>query len=200
MRDVIFATTNKGKIREVDRLLDGMPFGLKSLSDFFDPLPQIPETGATFEANALQKATWVFDRTGVWTIADDSGLEVDALNGQPGVFSARFSGEGATDLRNTQKLLEMLSGVALEKRTARFVCCATLYRGIDLCSMSRGTCEGHIDFSPAGGGGFGYDPVFVPDGFDTTFGQIDLESKNKISHRGKAFGGLMRMMKEIAAE
>jgi XTP/dITP diphosphohydrolase len=194
MRTVIVATANKGKQREIAQLLTGFPFEPVPLAQRLSPVPAIPETGATFEENARMKASWVFERTGEWSLADDSGLEVDALNGAPGVRSARYAGEGAGDEANLRKLLDALVAVPAERRTARFCCVVVLTAGADSVLVARGVCNGTIIDAPRGTGGFGYDPVFVPDGFRHTFAELDEGVKNAISHRGKA---LLNLRKEL---
>jgi XTP/dITP diphosphohydrolase len=194
-RRLIAATGNAGKLREIRQILADLPFEITSLRDHWTPVPDIPETGSTFAENARRKAAWVFGRTGVWTLADDSGLEVDALDGEPGVLSARYSGEGASDEANVRKLLDRLAGVPPAERTAQFHCVMVLMIGPSECIVTEGICRGRITEEPAGTAGFGYDPVFVPDGFRGTFAQLDSGVKNAVSHRAKA---LLRMRKEIA--
>lgn len=193
---VIVASANQGKVREIGQILAGRGLTLVSLRERFDPPPSIPETGDTFEANARLKASWVYDRTGEWSLADDSGLEVDALDGAPGVYSARFAGEGAGDRANLDKLLKLMSGVPSERRRARFRCVVAFQRGARDVIVANGTCEGRIVQSPRGTLGFGYDPVFVPDGFEQTFAELSDDAKNRLSHRGKALASLLTMLGE----
>ncbi len=193
-REIIVASGNRGKLREITELLSDMPLTLSGLRDHWDPPPDIPETGATFEENARLKAKWVHERTGVWALADDSGLEVDALRGAPGVYSARYAGEGAGDEANLRKLLKEMEGVPEQSRTARFRCVVVLMAAADLAYVAQGVCNGRIVGEPCGSNGFGYDPVFVPDGFRRTFAQLDEGVKNAISHRGKA---LVNLRKEL---
>lgn len=193
-REVIVATGNRGKLREILEILSDMPLNLTGLRDHWNPPPDIPETGSTFEENARLKAAWVHERTGLWSLADDSGLEVDALQGAPGVYSARYAGEGAGDEANLRKLLQQMDGVPDERRTARFRCVVVLMSGPDRVYVAQGVCDGRIVREPAGTNGFGYDPVFVPDGFRRTFAQLDEGVKNAISHRGKA---LVNLRKEL---
>jgi len=192
MKNIIIATGNAGKVKEFREMLAGLDISLTCLADRFDPLPDIEETGATFRENAKIKVDWVYDNVagGVWALADDSGLEVDALNGAPGVLSARYSGDGANADRNNEKLLNDLRGVPDHLRTARFKCVLVLKTGVDTYITAEGSCEGRIIHKPAGGKGFGYDPLFVPDGFDRTFAQLDSEEKHRISHRGAALRSL----------
>jgi len=187
MKELIIATGNAGKVKEFREMLAGLDIVLTSLADRFDPLPDIAETGSTFCENAKIKADWVYGRTGgIWSLADDSGLEVDALDGAPGVLSARYGGDGADAARNNEKLLNALRGVPEGRRAARFKCVLALKAGIDTYYTFEGTCEGRIIGKAAGNKGFGYDPLFVPDGFDRTFAQLGSEEKNRISHRGAA--------------
>jgi XTP/dITP diphosphohydrolase len=192
MHQVIIATNNQGKLKEIKEILSGAPFELSSLKDHFNPVPSIPETGNTFLENAALKARWVFDRKRIWTLADDSGLEVDFLGGLPGVQSARYAGEHATDHDRVKKLLAALADYPVEKRTARFRCVIVMKFSDTDELVAEGTCEGSIGFAPEGRNGFGYDPVFFPKGHDTTFAQLDAQIKNAISHRGKALAALRR--------
>jgi XTP/dITP diphosphohydrolase len=194
MRTIILATGNTGKVREFSELLSDFPLRLTSLRDHFNPLPEIPETGSTFEENSRIKAAWVFDRTGEFALADDSGLEVDFLNGEPGVRSARYAGERATDAANLEKLITALRDAGPSQRTARFRCVITLITARNRMRTAAGVCEGHIGFEAQGVNGFGYDPVFIPHGFSSTFAQLDPGIKNLISHRGKA---LLNLRKEF---
>ncbi|MBN2188627.1 MAG: RdgB/HAM1 family non-canonical purine NTP pyrophosphatase [Chitinispirillaceae bacterium] len=191
MREILVATANRGKLREIRDLLRALPVRLTSLADYWDPVPAIPETGTTFHENAFQKAVWVLERLhgsrkDLGVLADDSGLEVDALNGLPGVRSARFAGEPVDTAANNRKLLALMSGVPAGRRTARFRCAAVLMRSAEDCFEAEGTCEGTIAFSESGTGGFGYDPLFVPEGFSMTFAEMELAGKHAISHRGRA--------------
>jgi XTP/dITP diphosphohydrolase len=192
MREIIIATGNAGKVKEFREMLAGLDIVLMSLADRFDPVPGIAETGSTFYENAKIKADWVYGNAGggIWSLADDSGLEVDALNGAPGVLSARYGGCGANAARNNEKLLNELRGVPENLRTARFKCVLVLRSGIDTYHTSEGTCEGRIIDRAVGDMGFGYDPLFIPDGFDRTFAQLDSEEKHRISHRGMALRNL----------
>ena len=191
---LILATKNKGKVKEIREFFKGIKIELVSLNDFPE-IEDIPETGSTFEENAWLKAKAVFDRLQICALADDSGLEVDYLNGRPGVYSARYSGENATDESNRKKLLHELANVAEHNRTARFICVMVLYDGIKK-NIFRGICEGTIIEEERGTDGFGYDPLFVPEGFDKTFAELDIETKNIISHRGKALLKAKQYIKE----
>ena len=194
--EIIVATGNKGKLEEIKTLLCDMPVALTSLSDYWDPVVSIPENGATFYENALGKAQWVFSRTGKPSLADDSGLEVDFLGGQPGVRSARFAGDGATDQKNLEKLLMLLKECPPEKRTARFRCVLVFVCSDTEIITAHGTCEGVIGPGPAGENGFGFDPVFIPLGFHQTFAQLGDAVKNRISHRATALIELKKKLYE----
>ncbi len=194
--ELIFASGNLGKVGEITALCSDIPVTIKSLKDIWDPVPDIPETGVTFEENARLKAEWVYSRKQVFTIADDSGLEVDALGGAPGIYSSRYAGEQANDTKNIDKLLSNLVEVPQEKRTARFRCVICLLGPSGFERVVCGVCEGTILEKPVGDGGFGYDPLFVPLGFTESFAQLNPSVKNEISHRGKA---LLSLKEEIHA-
>lgn len=168
-------------------MLSGLPVRLRNLSEF-GPIPPVEETGETFEENASLKATFYGRRTGLLTLADDSGLEVEALGGAPGVRSARYAGAGATDGQRVARLLKELEGKSDAERGARFVCVLALYdpSAVRLRSF-RGVCAGRIATSARGAHGFGYDPVFVPEGYDLSFAELPVEIKQTISHRARAF-------------
>jgi XTP/dITP diphosphohydrolase len=198
IREIIIATGNAGKVREIGEILSDFPVHLTSLRDHWDPMPEIPETGESFLENAFQKATWVYSQKQCWVLADDSGLEVDFLHGEPGVRSARYAGDGAGDGANNAKLLAMLKNAPTGKRTARFRCVMVLkMSGTDHCA-AEGACDGRIGFAARGLGGFGYDPLFFPDGHVQTFAELSPEIKNSLSHRGKALQELKRKISELA--
>ncbi len=185
MPTIILATRNAGKVREIVDLLDGLPIQVKSLLDRPE-LPEIDENGSTFRENALIKAHAVYKLTGIPSLADDSGLEVFALGMRPGVYSARYAGEGASYADNNRKLLYELAGVPGAERMARFRCVAAFVdRSIE--HAEEGSCAGRIESAPRGEGGFGYDPLFVPDGYNETFAELPIEVKNGMSHRSMAF-------------
>lgn len=188
MIDLLVATTNPGKFAEVQGFLTRLPLRIVSLQDLRDP-PAVIEDGATFEENAVKKARTLAEFSEMLTLADDSGLEVDALNGAPGIYSARYCGEEGNDDRNNKKLLRELENVSEEKRTARFVCalalCASKSSSVKDWTV-RESCEGRIAFALEGTHGFGYDPLFFYPPFGKTFGEIDRETKATVSHRGKA--------------
>ncbi len=186
MQKLVVATKNTGKLKEVKALLADYPFLVLSLADFPD-LPEIAETGLTFAENAQIKASAIAEHTGLMSLGDDSGLEVDFLDGAPGVYSARFAGEDADDRKNNQKLLSLLIGVPLEKRTARFRCVmALVIPGHSQVYLTEGTCPGLIGENPVGEEGFGYDPIFILPEKGLTLAQLDLEAKNQVSHRAQA--------------
>ena len=184
--ELLIATGNKGKVAELRSLLAGLPVRLRNLAEF-PSAREVEETGRTFADNAALKAGGYAGQTGLWTLADDSGLEVDALGGAPGVFSARYGGAGATDAARVERLLAALSGAGAGERGARFVCVVAIAdpRG-RIMNLSTGTCEGRIARAPRGTRGFGYDPVFLPNGYEQTFGELPAEIKQEISHRALA--------------
>lgn len=182
---IILATRNAHKLDEIIRILDISGLSFLSMQDA-GIMEQIPETGNSFEENALLKARWVHQQTGLPAIADDSGLEVDALHGEPGIYSSRFAGPDANYEQNNRLLLEKLKDVPPEARTGRFRCVAA-YVDRKTTEYFEGTVEGRIGFEPKGNRGFGYDPLFIPAGFDHTFAELGEEIKNQFSHRAKAF-------------
>lgn len=181
-KEILFASANEHKVNEVRKLLPA-GYSLVSLNDIGWTM-DIPEPFDTYEENAKAKACFVFDQTGINCFADDSGLEVDALQGRPGVFSARYAGEAKSSKDNIEKVLVELGDC--ENRKARFRAVIVFIHGERQIETFKGTVEGKINFKPAGTGGFGYDPVFIPEGFDETFGQLPESIKNKISHRAIA--------------
>jgi XTP/dITP diphosphohydrolase len=191
---LVLASANAGKQREFAALL--APLGLELLLQSALGIASIPETGTTFEANALLKARHAASQSGLPALADDSGLEVDALDGRPGVWSARYAGPAATDEDNNARLLAELAGVPAERRGARYRCVLVLARqaedGAPL--MARGTWEGRIAAHPAGHGGFGYDPLFVPEGHERSAAELPVAQKNALSHRGKALAALLAQL------
>ena len=186
MKKIVAASQNKHKIREIEEITKefGMFIIPRDEAGVLDI--EIVEDGETFEANSYKKAYEVMRLCGEVTIADDSGLEVDYLGGDPGVYSARFAGEEADDKKNNEKLLRLLEGVPMEKRSGRFVSVITIVYTDGTNIVARGEVEGHIAFEESGTNGFGYDPLFIPLGFDKTFGNFTPENKNKISHRANA--------------
>jgi XTP/dITP diphosphohydrolase len=196
---LLVATTNPGKFAEVKNFLRQLPLQVLPLSDLAT-WPKIIEDGATFEENALKKARTLAEYSGYLTLADDSGLEVDALNGAPGIYSARYCGEEGNDKKNNEKLLHELRGIPEEKRTGRFVCalalCAPKSHGMKEWTV-RDSCEGRISFELKGENGFGYDPIFFYPPLGKTFGEIDRETKATVSHRGKALERLVEMLPSL---
>jgi XTP/dITP diphosphohydrolase len=193
MPDLVLATRNKGKIAEVQRLisLHAPQITLRSVSEF--NLDDVEETGTTFEENALLKAETIARQTGLPALADDSGIAIDALDGAPGVYSARWSGVHGDDAANVAKVLLELSDVPDEDRGAQFVCVIALAHPDGRSIIVRGEVEGVVRRDPIGNHGFGYDPIFQPDGYAITTAQMDPETKDAISHRGKA-------LREIASK
>lgn len=186
--ELLIATTNPGKRAEIESILKRYSLWIISLNDL-SSYPTVVEDGVTFEENALKKARTLAEFSGRVTLADDSGLEVDALGGAPGIHSARYGGEEAEDIRNNQKLLRALAGVPEEKRTARFVCVLALCAPPALGGgewLFRGECAGRIAFAPRGENGFGYDPLFFYPPLNRTFAELDREAKSRVSHRGRA--------------
>jgi XTP/dITP diphosphohydrolase len=191
---VVLASGNKGKLRELGSLLAPLDFQLVSQASLGLETP--PETGRTFAENALLKARHAAFATGLPALADDSGIEVDALGGQPGIYSARFAGEGASDADNLRKLLEELHGVEQPLRTARYQCVIAFVRTADDSQpiLATGTWEGTLIATPRGLGGFGYDPIFVPCGLTRTAAELDPQEKNLLSHRGQALRALVEQL------
>lgn len=188
---LVFSTHNRNKAAEVQKILSE-PFEVITLTDL-NILDEIPETGTTLQANALIKAKFVHQLCGYNCFADDTGLEVEALNGEPGVYSARYAGEQKSDDANITKLLHQLHGT--ENRKARFVTCICLFWQ-DEMFVFEGELKGTIIQERLGTNGFGYDPVFMPDGYDITLAQMDMMTKNQISHRGKAICKMAEFLKE----
>ena len=196
MKKIVIASKNEGKIKEIKNFLHGIDSEFLTINDFPD-MPEITEDGRTFEENAMKKARIVFEHTKLTTIADDSGLEVSYLSGEPGVHSARFAGDNATDQQNNEKLLDLLKDVPMEDRKARFKCVMVLYNSLYNNLVFEGKCFGYIIDEPKGELGFGYDPLFVPENNTKTFGELDLVTKNKISHRGKALSSLRNYLERV---
>lgn len=196
---MILATKNKGKIKEFQALVQGMPIELLSLEDVPD-MPDVLEDGCSFQENALKKADAIAKHTGITAIADDSGLEVDALNGAPGIHSARYAGEKATDQENIKKLLKALNGLPMEKRTARFRCVIAVCTPRGRHITTEGTCEGAIALEPHGFHGFGYDPIFLLPDRNCTMAELEPGIKNLISHRAMALEKLKDILPAFLKE
>jgi len=195
-RPLVLATRNKGKLKEFQELFSDFPITLKSLIDF-EEIPEVREDGRTFAENAAKKARFTARILGMPALADDSGLVVDALAGAPGVHSARYAGEGATDASNIQKLLKVMEEVAIRK--AAFECVLVIALPGGQISAYAGQCEGEITYQPMGRNGFGYDPVFYFPPFKKTFAQLSASEKNQISHRAKALQALRAEFGKVLA-
>ena len=198
---VVLATRNAAKLRELARILSADPGGAQIRLvglDEFPGAPDVPETGATFEENALIKARAIADYTGLPAVADDSGLCVDALNGMPGVLSARWAGGHGDDQANLDLVLAQVADVPGTRLGARFVCAAALVVPGGAEWVVTGRVEGRLIRAPRGSGGFGYDPIFLPDGFGQTTAEMTAEAKDAISHRGRAFRALTPFIRRIA--
>jgi XTP/dITP diphosphohydrolase len=193
--EIVLATRNKKKVEEIQRITAGLPITVRSLNDF-PGCPETVEDRDTFEGNAVKKAIEVAMYTGMMSLADDSGLEVDALGGAPGVYSARYAPDatGGNDPKNYEKLLKDLTNIPFQERSARFVCCLALGYPDGRTRTFFGYSRGRIGFEPQGNKGFGYDPVFLPSGFDRTFAEMTAKEKDTLSHRGKAIEKLAEFL------
>jgi XTP/dITP diphosphohydrolase len=191
--EILIATKNRGKFREIWRALRGLGLKMYSLNDFSDA-PEIEEDGKTFTENALKKARFYSNYFGKLTIADDSGLEVDALKGLPGIYSARYAGDGASNRENNQKLLTEMEGIRISKRGARFKCAMAMVSHEGKEAVVEGSCRGRIGFREIGKKGFGYDPLFILPKYGRTMAQLTIKEKNRISHRGKALRKLRKII------
>ena len=192
---VVLASSNKGKLRELSALL--APLGYEVVPQGALGIDTPPETGDTFAANALLKACHAAAESNLPALADDSGIEVDALNGRPGIYSARYAGEGASDQDNLLKMLGEMQGVPALKRTARYQCVIAFVSTADDPDpiLAKGTWEGWLTSQPRGLEGFGYDPIFIPSGFDRTAAELDPGEKNSLSHRGQALRALIDQLR-----
>jgi XTP/dITP diphosphohydrolase len=198
LRKLLVATRNPGKAREYRELLAGLPLEVTYL-DLEGITLEVEENGASFLENAEHKARCYAEASGLWTWADDSGLEVDALQGAPGIYSARYAGHGASDADRRTKLLSTMAGVPWDRRTARFRCVVAIVRPGATYEVrtAEGVCEGVIAFGPAGNNGFGYDPIFYLPDRGATMAQLPPEEKNRISHRGRATVAAQRLLEEM---
>jgi XTP/dITP diphosphohydrolase len=198
---ILLATNNKGKVKELAELLKDEPVQILSLADKPE-IKDIEENGKTFAENALVKARTACKLAKMITLADDSGLEVDALDGAPGVYSARYAGEPKNDQRNNEKLLADLQNIAEPEphRTARFRCCLAIVTPEGEEALTEGTVEGKILFEPRGSGGFGYDPLFYLPAYGKTMAELEIEEKNKISHRAQAFRKAVPILKKLISD
>ena len=192
MIDIILATHNIHKARELKTLLGALEVRVLTLDDLSDEIV-LREDGDTFDANAVQKASIVHAQTKLLSLADDSGLEVFYLHGRPGVFSARYAGADATDEMNNQKLLMEMRGVAPRRRRAQFRSVLALI-GDGIKDVTEGICPGVLGETPRGTNGFGYDPIFIPDGFEKTYAELTAEEKNSISHRARSFAKMVGVL------
>lgn len=195
---IVAASRNRHKIEEIEAITKKFGMRIISRDEAGVPPVEIEEDGDTFEANSLKKAEEIMKLCGKITLADDSGLMVDYLGGAPGVYSARFAGEDGNDKKNNEKLLRLLEGVPADERTAQFVSVITMVYPDGTVISARGECYGRIITEPVGDGGFGYDPLFVPDGFEKTFAQLSAEEKNVISHRAAALAELEKILEARA--
>ncbi len=196
MYEILLATHNSHKIREIRKIFQHLPIQFLSLADFKNP-PHVIEDGKTFKKNALKKAVQIAQWSRKISLADDSGIEVDALHGAPGIYSARFAGEKATDEENNIKLLEQLKNTPFEKRTARYQCVMAIATPDSFIQTTQGTCEGYIVLQPDGKEGFGYDPLFYYPPFQKTFGNTPPDQKNQVSHRFHALQKLEPILEKI---
>jgi XTP/dITP diphosphohydrolase len=194
--DLVIATSNQHKLKELKTLLEDFPLTILSLKDFPD-MPVVVEDGKNFYENALKKALTVARHTDKLTIADDSGIEVDALDRKPGVYSARFAGDDATDEANNTKLLKELEGVSSDKRGACFKCVLVIAQPDGETAFVEGACRGTIIHEVRGDYGFGYDPLFLVPEYNRTFSEITPEEKNKISHRARALKKLLELLPQF---
>lgn len=198
IRELVLATRNRNKVIELVALLGNLGITIRTLDEFPDA-PDVVEDGDTCEANAVKKARAIAESTGLPAVADDTGLEVDALGGRPGVYAARYAGEDATYEDNCRKLLRELTGVPREQRTARFLTVAAIALPSDGIRVAQGTLEGVIAEEASGTLGFGYDPVFLIPEFGKTLAQLPADQKNTISHRAKAFAKVREMLSTSSA-
>jgi XTP/dITP diphosphohydrolase len=196
---IVLATHNLHKRKELEEILADLDVQVLTLDEAGIHVV-IEEDGQTFAENALKKAMTAAAYTNGVVLADDSGLAVDALNGAPGVYSARFAGENASDQANNLKLLEMLKDIPMALRTGRFVCSLAVCTPQGRTAAVEGYCEGRIGFGPRGEGGFGYDPLFIPDGYDQSFAELGAEIKNQISHRSKALQQVKKTLEKVLAQ
>ena len=194
---IVVATRNQGKVRELAELSRGLPITFLNLNDFAG-IPDVTEDGLTFEENALKKARETFAHTGIPSLADDSGLCVDALDGRPGVFSARYSGDDVSDTDRYLKILEELKGVDDDQRGAKFVCVLALVSGRGDETVIRGECAGRIIHEPRGSNGFGYDPIFLYEPSGVTFAEMTKDEKNLVSHRADAMKKLFQELRKLS--
>ena len=198
MRSLLLGTRNPGKLKEITSILHDCGWSFSSLQEFLD-VDVADENGATYAENAIAKARFYAMATGMCALADDSGLEVAALGGAPGVLSARYAGENASDADRRGLLLMELARIGARDRRARFVCVVAIANPHgEILNVSEGICNGTITFAPRGDGGFGYDPLFIPDGYSQTFAELSDDIKNVISHRARALNSAKELLKSLA--
>ncbi|MEN6388918.1 MAG: XTP/dITP diphosphatase [Syntrophomonas sp.] len=195
-KKLLLATRNRHKKQELGVMLEGLDIEVLTL-DEVPELPEVVEDGASFSENAEKKALVTARASGFICLADDSGLEVKALNGQPGVYSARFAGPQADDRMNNEKLVELLKEIDPAQRAARFVCVIAIADPRGKVQVVEGECPGSITLNARGSAGFGYDPLFIPDGYQQTFAEIGSEEKNQISHRGQALRKALPLIRDF---
>ena len=197
--ELLIATGNAGKVTEIRPVFAGLPINFRTLIDFPE-IQDVEETGSTYEENAVLKARAYARQTGLWALADDSGFEVAALGGAPGVISARYAGAGASDSDRIAFILRQFDRANSDTRSARFVCVAAVADpSSSIANVEQGICEGLIIDHPRGGNGFGYDPIFVPQGFEQTFAELSPAVKNLISHRAKALHAMRSFLEQQVA-
>ncbi|MBU5310874.1 XTP/dITP diphosphatase [Tissierella carlieri] len=196
-RKLVVSTGNQHKVEEIKNILEGLSIEVVSKKDVGLGDLEVIEDGETLEENSLKKAKALAERLDYMVLADDSGLFVDKLNGEPGVYSSRYAGEEGNDKKNNNKLLEELQDIPLKERNAKFKTVIVLITEDKESAIVYGECKGKVGFEPKGKNGFGYDPLFTPDGYDKTFGELGEEIKNKISHRAKALENLKEALKNI---
>jgi len=192
---IVIATRNRSKVAEIRRQLERAGWRVQTL-DEIEGAPQVVEDGATLEENARKKARSAAAVAKTWTLAEDSGLEIDALGGEPGIMSARFGGPGASDADRVRKVLESIVAVPDECRTARFRCVMCVIDTLGNETVFEGVCPGRISHHPRGSAGFGYDPIFTPDGYSRTFGELGLGVKAKVSHRSRALQQVIKYLRD----
>lgn len=196
METIIAASRNKHKIEEIEQVTKKFGISIISRDEAGIPPFEIEENGETFEENSMIKAKAIMEYSGKTTISDDSGIMVEYLSGAPGVYSARFAGADCNDHRNNEKLLDLLQGIPYKERRAKFVCVITVLFPDETSLIARGECLGHIIEGEQGNNGFGYDPIFVPDGYGSTFAMLDPAVKNRISHRAIALENLAQLLRD----
>ena len=196
-RNLVLSTNNAHKVEEIKNILNGFPIEVLSKKDIKMTNLEVDEDGITLEENSIKKAKTLAEKSEYMVMADDSGLFVDALNGAPGVYSSRYAGEEGNDQKNNMKLLEELKNVPLEDRAASFITVIALVTEDKEIFTIKGECKGYIDFEPKGNNGFGYDPLFIPLGYDETFAELGNDIKNKISHRAKALEGMKDLLSNL---